>query len=434
MISAVASAVLCLAVSPLALFAASPDLSISASSIHLSKTALYAGDTVRIYATIKNMGEVDDMAQVFFYQGDRLVGTSQVVSVVAGSNGDDVYVDFTVPQASFNIRAVIQGAQPPDVNADNDVATTPMFTVLVDGDRDGIADDVDNCVDVSNADQLDTDHDGLGNACDTDDDNDGIPDTTEVKNGTSPINADTDGDGSPDGSDAFPLDPSRSTNPPPVTVAIAPTAPAGGSGSGSSGGGGASPARTAPVVTPSVPAVNPAPAVAGATDTVGGEEPIETSTPDNGGAGDGNPRLLADSSSGAGEASLAPTASSPTLLTLGDLKLSPDARFTYRQIDWRTYEFDAKPQGEVAGAFAWDFGDGSTSTDSKVTHVFPRAGDYKVTLAVATNDGKMYTDTQLIAISFFHLSNPLVDLAIGLLILILIALILFLYRLRRERV
>jgi hypothetical protein len=408
MISAVASAVLGLAISPIALFAASPDLSISASSIHLSKTVLYAGDTIRIYATIKNMGEVDDTAQVFFYQGDRLVGTSQVVSVVAGSNGDDVYVDFTVPQASFNIRAVIQGAQPPDVNADNDVATTAMFTVLVDGDRDGIADDVDNCVDVSNADQLDTNHDGLGNACDADDDNDGIPDTTEVKNGTSPTNADTDGDGSPDGSDAFPLDPTRSTNPPPVTVAIAPTV---------------SKAPLAPV--------NPVPAVAGVTDAMGGAEPVETSTPDNGGAGDGNPRLLADSSVGAGEASLSVE---PTLLTLGDLKLSPDARFTYRQIDWRTYEFDAKPQGEVAGAFAWDFGDGSTSTDSKVTHVFPRAGDYKVTLAVATDDGKMYADTQLIAISFFHLSNPLVDLAIGLLILILIALILFLYRLRRERV
>ncbi len=39
-------------------------------------------------------------------------------------------------------------------------------TLFEDSDGDGIGDDIDNCVDAPNPDQLDTDQDGLGNACD----------------------------------------------------------------------------------------------------------------------------------------------------------------------------------------------------------------------------------------------------------------------------
>jgi PKD repeat protein len=160
------------------------------------------------------------------------------------------------------------------------------------------------------------------------------------------------------------------------------------------------------------------PIVAGATDEQGGEEPIE-------------PEVAGTTDETIEEA---PVPTDATLLTLGDLKLSPDARFSYRQIDWRTYEFDAKSQGQVAGAFGWDFGDGSTSVNGQVVHTFPRAGSYKVTLAVATDDGKMYTDSQVITISFFHLGNPLVDAVIGVLIFLILALMVYLYRLRRENV
>ncbi len=45
-----------------------------------------------------------------------------------------------------------------------------------DGDGDGVADEVDNCPSHANAEQLNTDGDTLGNECDSDDDNDGIPD------------------------------------------------------------------------------------------------------------------------------------------------------------------------------------------------------------------------------------------------------------------
>ena len=98
-----------------------------------------------------------------------------------------MFIDYTVPSGSFNIRAIIQGATPADENASNDEATTPLYTSVEDADRDGVLDDVDNCPSDSNADQLDTDGDGAGNVCDGDDDGDEVSDTTEVTNGTDPV-------------------------------------------------------------------------------------------------------------------------------------------------------------------------------------------------------------------------------------------------------
>jgi hypothetical protein len=87
-----------------------------------------------------------------------------------------------------------------------------------------VIDTLDNCVDVFNPDQLNSDgdvrpngpmlpgdditwpmHDDLGDACDDDDDNDGIPDAAELDGSacggivTDPKKLDTDGDGTHDG-------------------------------------------------------------------------------------------------------------------------------------------------------------------------------------------------------------------------------------------
>ncbi|MFP6801667.1 MAG: thrombospondin type 3 repeat-containing protein, partial [Pseudomonadales bacterium] len=71
-----------------------------------------------------------------------------------------------------------------------------------DNDGDTIADATDNCPNVSNSDQIDTDNDSSGDACDADDDGDGVIDTED----TFPLNAtewvDSDMDGIGDNADS----------------------------------------------------------------------------------------------------------------------------------------------------------------------------------------------------------------------------------------
>ena len=64
-----------------------------------------------------------------------------------------------------------------------------------DTDGDGVGDNRDNCPNLSNHDQFNTDKDSQGDVCDPDDDNDGLTDIKEADIGTDPLKRDSDGDG-----------------------------------------------------------------------------------------------------------------------------------------------------------------------------------------------------------------------------------------------
>ncbi len=74
-----------------------------------------------------------------------------------------------------------------------------------DEDGDGIADADDNCPSVANEDQTDTDGDNAGDACDSDDDNDGTPDNADAFPLDPNESADSDGDNIGDNGDNCPF-------------------------------------------------------------------------------------------------------------------------------------------------------------------------------------------------------------------------------------
>jgi len=70
--------------------------------------------------------------------------------------------------------SLLYGAGAPGASTDRFAERGSRFWFAVDGDGDGIDNSTDNCSDLPNPDQTDTDSDGLGDACDEDDDGDGV--------------------------------------------------------------------------------------------------------------------------------------------------------------------------------------------------------------------------------------------------------------------
>ena len=126
---------------------------------------------------------------------DVRFGPLGLIDPVSGAPYGDYHLDAGSPAADAATNGIVTGLIPalaldidddprplgsgPDIGADERlVAAVPGGGV--DTDADGITDEQDNCTEVANADQRDSDGDGYGNVCDTDINNDGITNSLDA--------------------------------------------------------------------------------------------------------------------------------------------------------------------------------------------------------------------------------------------------------------
>ena len=106
-------------------------------------------------------------------------GTQHVYSVASPSSADAGDYAYTVN------NSVVGGL----VLASHSGGDSIHVTYIPDQDGDSVADSLDNCPAVANPNQANFDGDSEGDACDLDDDNDGMPDAWELQYGLNPFNA-----------------------------------------------------------------------------------------------------------------------------------------------------------------------------------------------------------------------------------------------------
>jgi len=107
-----------------------------------------------------------------------------------GNNADSDDDNDEVPDAddAFPLDAAESVDTDDDGVGDNADVFPEDPSEAADDDSDGVGDNGDNCPITANSDQLNTDGDAEGDACDADDDNDGYSDEQESIDGTDPLN------------------------------------------------------------------------------------------------------------------------------------------------------------------------------------------------------------------------------------------------------
>jgi hypothetical protein len=162
--------------------------------------ALTAGDSFTL--TVGAEGEGDLTYQWYIKQGLD----PEITTLVDGATG----ASYTVASATRddhngNWYVIVTDATGETVQSNNarvEVQGGGGGGGTVDTDNDGVNDDVDNCPNFANPDQIDTDNDGLGNPCDDDSDGDGVLNLQDNCPGASnPNQEDADGDGVGDACD-----------------------------------------------------------------------------------------------------------------------------------------------------------------------------------------------------------------------------------------
>ena len=367
--------------SPLTVFAFA-DVGVQSGSVSFSKSTLYTGDQVRVYATVRNYGDEDIAGSVVFYLGDQAVGNPVSISSPSGGVKEEIFTDMTVPDGTFNIRVEIIDSIPKDENAGNNVLLTALITPVEDADRDGVSDEEDNCPNMANADQKNVDGDAAGDACDNDKDGDGLTNAHEQTLGTDPLKKDTDGDGVDDATDLYPTGNEPPPPPPPKPE----------------------------------PAPEPAPSLATVSEERASNDSSTVESPE--------PVTEEASEAPSGLEVSAPTsgvADTPAASPDAFETTSPQAAFTYEQLRWGTYAFRAiAPSRDEGFRYEWDFGDGTTSNRRAVTHTFLKAGSYEVALRMTGADEAVVEDRVVLEVPFFDFENTSVRMLIVFLVVLLV--------------
>ncbi len=118
---------------------AKTDLSITQTDVTLSKQEVVAGDTVRLYARVLNVGDMDVSGTVEFWANGKTVAAPQSVSLRPATY-DDVFVDWKPATGQFSIEVRITGANPKEDDVTNNATAKKEVTVYADENHNGVAD------------------------------------------------------------------------------------------------------------------------------------------------------------------------------------------------------------------------------------------------------------------------------------------------------
>jgi len=177
--------------------------------ITVSNTSVSATGAMTLYARVPNHTTVppdqDENGNCSGGNSDCLAGQSLYWSVNLGAGESltrtfTAVVDDTTPPANGTLLGTVVNLFGTTGTDNTGAAVTAEAVVGSDTDGDGVVDPSDNCTEIANPDQRDTDSDGYGNLCDADFDNTGFVNFADLayfktQFGTTDPDADFDGNG-----------------------------------------------------------------------------------------------------------------------------------------------------------------------------------------------------------------------------------------------